>query len=233
MAEKELTPVEQLKKAAAASAVAQIQDGMVVGLGTGSTAAFIVQLLGEQVKNGFKMIGVPTSKRTLDQAVALGIPMSTLAEHPRLDLAIDGADEVEKGSLSLIKGLGGALLWEKIVASAAQRFIVIVDQTKLVDKLGTRTPVPVEVVIFGWQSADRKLRDLGANPVLRKGADGQAFVTDGGHYILDCAFGPIASPEKLNNDLDHVVGVVEHGLFIGMTREVHLAAPGGVQVIRA
>ena len=232
MPEHELTPVENLKMAAAASAVAQIKDGMVVGLGTGSTSAFIVRLLEAKVREGMRIIGVPTSKRTADAAQAAGIALSTLAEHPELDLAIDGADEVQRGNLQLIKGLGGALLWEKIVASAAKRFLVIVDETKLVDRLGGRTPVPVEVVSYGWQSAERRLRALGAKPVLRKGADGNAFVTDGGHYILDCTFGPIASPEALNNDLDHVVGVVEHGLFINMTSEVHLAAPGGVQVLK-
>jgi ribose 5-phosphate isomerase A len=163
----------------------------------------------------------------------LEIPLSTLAEHSQIDVTIDGADEVEAGSLNLIKGRGGALLREKIVASVSQRLVIVVDQSKMVERLGARESVPVEVIPFGWQVAALRLRDLGANPLLRKETGGEPFKSDGGHYILDCAFGPIASAEALAQELDHVVGVVEHGLFIGMTSEVNVGGPGGVRVVAA
>ena len=223
--------LNQWKQAAAESAVAQVSNGMVVGLGTGSTAAFAVQALGTRVREGLRIIGIPTSERTAAQARALEVPLSTLDEHPRIDVTIDGADEVETGRLHLIKGHGGALLREKIVASASERLVIVVDETKIVDHLGARESVPVEVVPFGWQGAARRLRDLGANPILRTGPGGEPFKSDGGHYILDCAFGPIASAESLADELDHIVGVVEHGLFIGMTSEVRVGGAGGVRVV--
>ena len=223
--------LNQWKQAAAESAVAQLSNGMVVGLGSGSTAAFAVQALGTRVREGLRIIGIPTSERTAAQARALEVPLSTLDEHSRIDVTIDGADEVETGSLHLIKGHGGALLREKIVASASERLVIIVDETKIVDHLGARESVPVEVVPFGWQGAARRLRDLGANPILRTGPGGEPFKSDGGHYILDCAFGPIASAESLADELDHIVGVVEHGLFIGLTSEVRVGGAGGVRVV--
>ena len=223
--------LNQWKQAAAESAVAQLSNGMVVGLGSGSTAAFAVQALGTRVREGLRIIGIPTSERTAAQARALEVPLSTLDKHSRIDVTIDGADEVETGSLHLIKGHGGALLREKIVASASERLVIVVDATKIVDHLGARESVPVEVVPFGWQGAARRLRDLGANPILRTGPGGEPFKSDGGHYILDCAFGPIASAEWLADELDHIVGVVEHGLFIGLTSEVRVGGAGGVRVV--
>ncbi len=223
--------VDELKRAAAESAVTQVRDGMIVGLGSGSTAAMAVSALGRRVREGLRIAGIPTSERTAAQAQALGIPLSTLAEHSKIDLTIDGADEVETGSLNLIKGHGGALLREKIVASVSQQLVIVVDESKLVDRLGLRQSVPVEVTPFGWQAAARKLGDLGANPVLRRNSDGEAFRSDGGHYILDCAFGPLDAAGTLANALDHVVGVVEHGLFIGLTSEVHVAGTAGVRVL--
>ncbi len=210
--------------------MAQVADGMIVGLGSGSTAAFALDALGTRVRAGLRVIGIPTSERTTAQARNLEIPLATLDEYSQIDITIDGADEVENGTLNLIKGLGGALLREKIVAEASQRLSIIVDQTKMVDRLGERGPVPIEVIPFGWQAAARTLRDLGANPVLRKGDGGDPFKSDGGHYILDCAFGPISNAETLASELDHVVGVVEHGLFIGLTSEVHVGGAGGIHV---
>ena len=222
--------VDRWKQAAAESAVARVANGMIVGLGSGSTAALAVSALGKRVREGLRIIGIPTSERTAAQARALEIPLATLAEYSQIDLTIDGADEVETGSLDLIKGLGGALLREKIVADASRRFVIVVDETKIVKHLGERGPVPVEVVPFGWQAAARKLTDLGANAVLRKGADGEPFRSDGGHYILDCTFGPIGDTKALASELDHIVGVVEHGLFIGLTSEVHVGGASGVRV---
>src|SRR5271169_4337361 len=219
------------KQAAAQSAAAQVGNGMIVGLGSGSTAAFAVQALGRRVREGLRIIGIPTSERTAALARTLEIPLSTLDEHSKIDVTIDGADEVETGSLNLIKGHGGALLREKIVAEVSERLVIVVDQTKIVDRLGVRESVPVEVIPFGWQAAAHRLRDLGANPLLRTGPDGEPFKSDGGHYILDCAFGPIASADSLARKLDHVVGVVEHGLFIGLTSEVRVGGDDGVRVV--
>lgn len=226
-----LQDTSKLKQAAAIQAVEQVRDGMIVGLGTGSTAAFAVAALGERVRGGLRIIGIPTSVRTEQQAREEGIPLATLAEHPRLDLTIDGADEVEVNSLDLIKGLGGALLREKIVASASERLVIIVDSSKLVERLGSLAPVPVEVVPFGWQATERSLIELGAQPRLRLGADGEAFLTDGGHYILDCALGPIADPPGLEERLDRTVGVIDSGLFIGLASQVIVAEPNGIRVL--
>ncbi|HMD99625.1 MAG TPA: ribose-5-phosphate isomerase RpiA [Terriglobia bacterium] len=219
---------DRLKKEAAESAVAQAQDGMIVGLGTGSTAWFAVEAVGRRVASGLRIVGIPTSKYTQEHARSLGIPLSTLAENPRIDLTIDGADEVELDTLNLIKGGGGALLREKIVASNTTRLVIVVDETKLVERLGA-FPLPVEVVPFGWQTTAQKIANVGAAPVLRTGPDGKPYVTDSGHYILDCRFGPIASPRELDGRLNGVVGVVEHGLFVGMASEVIVAGAGGVR----
>jgi len=221
----------QLKMAAAESAVSLVTDGMVVGLGTGSTAAFAVSVLGRRVSEGLRIVGIPTSEHTASQARALGIPLTSLADEPQIDLTIDGADEVEEGRLNLIKGLGGALLREKIVANASKRLVIIIHASKLAPRLASKSPVPIEVVPFGWQATARHLSELGAKPSLRRSPKGEIFVSDGGHYILDCSFEPIASPESLAGELDHVIGLVEHGLFVGMTSEVHVAGAGGVQVL--
>jgi ribose 5-phosphate isomerase A len=219
-----------LKKAAAEWAAALIEDGMVVGLGTGSTASLILEPLAARIRQGLRIVGIPTSERTAEQARALGIPLSTLADHARVDLTIDGADEVEIGTLNLIKGRGGALLREKIVASASARLVIVADESKLVERLG-RGLVPVEVVPFEWQSTARRIESLGASPALRLLPDGGAFVTDGGHYILDCAFGPISSAGSLDRELNGTVGVVEHGLFLGLTDQVGVGRTGGVEVL--
>lgn len=222
----------QLKTAAAESAAAQVTDGMIVGLGSGSTAALAVSALGRRVGEGLRIVGIPTSENTAAQARGLGIPLTSLTDESQIDMTIDGADEVEQGSLNLIKGLGGALLREKIVAHASKRLVIIVHDAKLVNRLGTGEPVPVEVVPFGWQVTARQLSGLGARPVLRRDAQGDPFVSDGGHYILDCGFAPIDNPESLARQLDHIIGVVEHGLFIGLTAEVHVAGAGGVRVLK-
>jgi ribose 5-phosphate isomerase A len=223
---------DRLKLAAAESAVAQVRDGMIIGLGTGSTAAPAVQILGERVRDGLRVIGIPTSERTAAQAKALGIPLSNLDEYPEIDMTIDGADVVDEGNLNLIKGRGGALLREKIVASATRRLAIVIHGSKLVSHMVVSEPIPVEVVPFGWQTTARRLSDLGARPLLRLDSNGQPFVSDGGHYILDCPFEPAIPPESLARELDHVVGVVEHGLFIGLTSEVHVATADGVRVLK-
>lgn len=223
---------DQLKKAAAESAVALVTDGMIVGLGTGSTATLAVSELGRRVSQGLRIVGIPTSERTAAQARALGIPLSTLAEKPDVDITIDGADEVEEGSLNLVKGRGGALLREKIVASASKRLVIIVDNHKLVTRLGTKDPVPLELVPFGWQSTVLHLAKLGAKPTMRRNPDGELFHSDGGNYIADCTFERSVSGPELAKELDHVVGLVEHGLFIGMTSEVHLAGTNGVRILK-
>lgn len=225
-----MTPSDTLKRAAAEAAVQQILDGMIVGLGTGSTAKHAVDAIGRRVAEGLRMVGIPTSERTAQQARELKIPLATFAEYSKLDIAIDGADEVELGPLNLVKGLGGALLREKIVAGAASRFIVIVDESKLVKQLGTHAPLPIEVVPFGWEVTERKLRQLGGDPKMRMNAD-KPYITDGGHYILDTSFGPIANAKELQQQLDATVGVVEHGLFVGMTSQVLIGTPDGIKTL--
>ncbi len=209
------------KKLAAESAVTQVVDGMIVGLGTGTTGEFVLLALARRIQEGLRITGVPTSEHTAARARELGIPLTEL-DGP-IDVAIDGADEVERGSLNLIKGRGGALTREKIVAQAASRFLVVVDGTKVVDGLGA-VRVPIEAVPFGWQATARR---IGATFQRRDS------VTDNGNYILDCDFGPIQSPESLADRLDHIAGVVEHGLFIGMSTEVHVGTSSGVQILRA
>jgi ribose 5-phosphate isomerase A len=227
-----MSPEDQFKMTAAESAAAQVTDGMVVGLGTGSTAKFAVDVLGRRVREGLSIVGIPTSEGTAAQARALGIPLSSLAEKPQVDMTIDGADEVEEGTLNLVKGLGGALLREKIVANASKRLVIIVHDRKLVSRLAVGSYVPVEVVPFGWQATARQLEKLSAKPSLRQKPDKEPFRSDGGNYILDCTFGPIASVESLADQLDHVIGLVEHGFFIGLASEVHVAGAGGVQILR-
>jgi ribose 5-phosphate isomerase A len=225
--------IDELKQAAATSAAAELENGMIVGLGSGSTAKLAVAAIGLRVKEGLQIIGIPTSEATAEQAHKLGIELSTLGEYPRIDLTIDGADEVELGTLNLIKGGGGNHLREKIVATASSRLIIAVDQSKLVSQLGDHAKVPVEVAQFGWQATSRHLAALNAAPTLRLGADGAPFITDGGNYILDCAFGHIKSAEALERELDGVVGVIEHGLFIGMASLVLIGTSQGVKRLDA
>lgn len=221
--------IDELKQAAANSAAEELRDGLVVGLGSGTTAKLAVAAIGRRVKEGLRIVGIPTSEQTADQARSLGIPLATLGDYPQIDVTIDGADEVELGTLNLIKGGGGNHLREKIVATASLRLIIAVDESKVVSRLGTRARVPVEVAQFGWQATARHLTDLKATPTLRLRSESEPFVTDGGNYILDCAFGMIDSPDALQRELDSVVGVIEHGLFIGMASLVVVATQGGVK----
>jgi ribose 5-phosphate isomerase A len=221
---------DHLKRAAAERAVKFVESGMVLGLGTGSTAAFVVERLAERVARGLSVVAIPTSEHTAAQARRLGIPLTSFAEHRRLDLAIDGADEVARASLDLIKGRGGALLREKIVAAASKRFVVVVDDEKLVDRLGEAAPVPVEIVQFGWQATAAAIERLGAEPELRR-SDGQPFVTDGGNFILDCRFGPIDDPQRTEQQINMIVGVVENGLFVGRSSAVVVASEGGIEIM--
>ncbi|CAN5435747.1 ribose-5-phosphate isomerase RpiA [soil metagenome] len=218
---------EALKRAAAARAVEEVEDGMVVGLGSGSTAEIAVELLAAR---RLRIVGVPTSERTAQLARTLGLALATLDEHPQLDLVIDGADQVERGTLNLVKGLGGALLREKIVASAARRMIVMVDDSKLVDRLGGHTPLPVEIVAFGWRSTLGRLERMGLRPTVRGGTE-RPFVTDGGNHIADCAIAAIDDPARLDRELSGLVGVIETGLFIGLASRVIVAGALGVEVI--
>ena len=220
---------DALKRAAAEAAVELVEDDMVVGLGTGTTAFFAVEALARRHAQGLRFVGIPTSKRTGALASAAGIPLTSFAEHRQIDLTIDGADEVERGTLNLIKGLGGALLREKIVANASRRLAIIVDETKLVDRLGARAPVPVEVVAFGLEATQASLEALGASARLRLSPGGGAFVTDSGNHILDCSFGVIADPARLEERIGRIVGVVESGLFVGRASPVFLADASGVQ----
>lgn len=219
---------DALKRQSAEVAVAAVEDGMVVGLGTGSTAKIAVDLLGERVAAGLRIIGVPTSERTATQARALGITLGELADHPELDLTIDGADEVHTGTLDLIKGLGGALVREKIVAAASRRMIVIVDESKLVTRLGG-VRLPVEVVRFGWQATLRHLERAGAAGVLRQ-ADGAPFVTDNGNHIIDCQV-DIPDPAALDARLNAIPGVVMSGLFIGIASRVIAGTESGPRIL--
>jgi ribose 5-phosphate isomerase A len=230
-----MDPSEQQrwKKAAAEAAAALVQDGMVLGLGTGSTAAFFLAALGRRIsEEHLRISGIPTSEGTAVQARSLKIPLTNFGENAQIDLTVDGADEVERSTLALIKGHGGALLREKIVAAASTRMIVIADQTKLSERLGSLVSVPVEVVPFGWEVTQRRLGELAGSPSLRLGKDGKPFVTDSGHYIIDCAFGPMENPKDTAHHLDHVIGSVEHGIFLKFASEVIVGGPDGVTILR-
>jgi ribose 5-phosphate isomerase A len=220
------------KQIAAESAAALVKNGMVIGLGSGSTAEIAMRILGEKVENGLRIIGVPTSHKSEQLARAFGVPLATLEDYPELDLTIDGADEVELGSLDLIKGRGGALLREKIVASSSRQLIIVVDESKIINRLGSHGEVPVEIVSFGWQSTAHRLEKLGWEPVLRSESGGAPFVTDGGHYILDCSFEKGISIQSRAPQLHDTVGVVEHGMFLGMATEVHVGGATTVRILR-
>ncbi len=224
---------DDLKQEAALAALDYVRDGMVLGLGTGSTAAKFVDALGAKVAAGLKVLCVPTSEATRKQAAGLGIALTTLDETPLLDLTIDGADEIDD-QLRLIKGGGGALLREKIVATASGRMVVIADDTKLVETLG-KFPLPVEIVRFGATVTQRLVEAMSGEAgcegevALRTAKNGAPFVTDEGHLILDCAFGRIPEPEVLAYALNRIPGVVEHGLFLGLADLAIVAGPGGVR----
>jgi ribose 5-phosphate isomerase A len=239
--------MDRLKRQAAARALEDVRDGMQLGLGTGSTAKHFVELLGERVRAGLKVIGVPTSEATRLDALRCGVPLTTLDEIDHLDITIDGADEIDP-ELNLIKGGGGALLREKIVAAASDRMIVIADETKWVPTLG-RFPLPIEVIPFGLgatrraiekafaqcgvsgQMAVRKAKDRAKDGAKGAAEDGHVFVTDGGHWIVDAQLGRIADPAHLATALSAIPGVVEHGLFIGLASSAVLAGGEGIRVI--
>ena len=226
---------ETYKREAASGALDFVEPGMRLGLGTGSTARPFVELLGERVRAGLDVVAVPTSEATRAQAEQCGIPLTTLDETPELDLTIDGADEIS-ADLTLIKGGGGALLREKIVAAASDRMIVIADESKSVEVLG-RFPLPVEIVPFGLAATRRAIGEAFAQSgvsgqmVVRKGKDGHVFVTDGGHWIVDAHLGRIADAPRLAGLLALIPGVVEHGLFIGLASIEILAGPEGIRVV--
>jgi ribose 5-phosphate isomerase A len=221
---------DQEKQAAARASLRFVQDGDVVGLGTGSTAAYAIRFLAEHVHAGLKIRGIPTSVRTKELAKTAGIPLTNLDEVQCIDVTIDGADEFDP-QLNLIKGGGGALLHEKIVASASRLLVIIADSSKQVPVLG-KFPLPVEVVPFAQVLVARKIEALGAKVKIRQTAEGKPFLTDEHHHILDCHFGQIADPPALARKLEAIPGVVEHGLFIGMANVVLVARNGNVQELR-
>jgi ribose 5-phosphate isomerase A len=218
------------KEDAGRAAAKLVRDGDVVGLGTGSTAYFAVIALGERVKAGLKILGVPTSLQTADLARAVGIPLTTLDQHPELDITIDGADELDS-KLNLIKGGGGALLREKVVASASKRMVVVADSSKVVTTLG-KFPLPVEVISFARAVVEKKIASLGASVKLRASRDGSPYVTDNGNQILDCSFGKIEDPAMLARSLGDVPGVLGHGLFVGLAELAFVGRDHGIEEIK-
>lgn len=223
--------MEAAKRAVGEAAAALVEDGMLVGLGTGSTVCYLIEALGRRAREeGLRIVGVPTSEATAAQATALGIPLAE--PEATIDLAIDGADEVERGTLRLIKGLGGALLREKMVAQLARRFVVVADATKVVECLGDRAPLPIEVVRFGLAATTRRIAEAGGAPTLRQAGE-KPFVTDNGNVVLDCAgFAPIRDPFTLERTLRAIAGVVGTGLFLDMAeRAIVAGADGGVSTM--
>lgn len=220
-----------LKEMAAREAVKYVKDGMVIGLGSGSTASIAIKLLGDKVKEGWRLTGIPTSRESEILGKSAGITIGELKDHPDVDLTIDGADEVDPG-LNLIKGLGGALVREKIVAAATKVEIIIVDESKLVGYLGQKAPLPVEIVKFASESTIRRLRRFGCVPTLRE-KGGLAFITDNGNLIADCKFSRIENPAEMESDLNLVPGVVDNGLFVGLADKVIVASKAGVRTIES
>jgi len=220
----------QEKQAAAREAVRLVEPGTIVGLGSGSTATYAIRFLAERVGQGLNITAIPTSLKTKQLAEQLGIPLTTLEEHPAIDIDIDGADEIDP-HLNLIKGGGGALLREKIIASVSKRFVVVAESVKQVPYLG-KFPLPVEVIAFAQPIVKTRIESLGAKVSLRRYAYGNPYVTDEGHHILDCTFGRIEDPPALARKLDGIPGVVEHGLFIGMAELALVGKDGGVIRVR-
>ena len=218
-----------MKKQAAEKAVQYIEDGMVIGLGTGSTVEFAVKKIGELVKGGLKIKGIPTSLKTKRLATELKIPLIELDEHTEIDITIDGADEVDS-NLNLIKGGGGALTREKIIAYHSKKVIITVDETKIVKGLGCDSFLPVEITKFGWPATKKALEGLGCTGELRKIMD-EAFITDNQNYIIDCDFGKIADPEALEKEINNIPGVLENGLFIGLADEVIVGSKQGMMTL--
>jgi ribose 5-phosphate isomerase A len=227
------TEQERLKQQAGEFAAQFISSGMIVGLGHGSTAIYAIRRIAQLFKEGAlkDILGIPCSNRVAQDAAALGIPLTSLAEHPIIDITIDGADEVAR-NLDVIKGGGGALLREKIVAQATKREIIVVDESKLSPVLGTHFAVPVEVATFGWQIQAVYLETLGAKVTVRRDTTGEPFLTDQGNYLLDCQFGAIANPDQLAAQLSTRAGIIEHGLFLGLVSEVIVAHPSGIEHLK-
>ncbi len=220
---------DALKRQAALRVLDYVRDGMVIGLGSGTTAEICAAELGQRVREGLRVAGVPSSRKVARVAREAGLPLESLNDHRRLNLAFDGADEIELRTFGLIKGRGGSLLCEKLVAVASDLQIIIADDSKLVTTLGERMPVPVEVVKFGWRRTAEALERLGGRPTLRE-QDGQPFITDEGHYILDARFAPIKDPKRLATEIKLLTGVVEHGLFLDLAHRVIVAGVDGVKV---
>lgn len=222
--------IEEAKKNAALEAVKHIKGGLIVGLGSGSTAAYAIQEIGRLIhQKNWKILGVPTSYQAFLLAVDNGISITTLNEHPKLDLTIDGADQVDP-DLNLIKGMGGALTKEKIVALASKQNIIVTDETKLTKKLGTNQPVPIEVLPFAIALVESRIKKMKGNPILREGKGKVGpIITDNGNFIVDADFGPIDAPDKLNSELKSIPGLVETGLFINTADTVYIGASKGVQ----
>lgn len=229
----EMPLLDSYKQQAAERALEHVQTGMRLGLGTGSTARYVVEGLATRLRDGRlrDIVGVPTSEATAALARSLDVPLATLDDQSTLDLAIDGADEIDP-QLNLIKGLGGALLREKIVAAAAATFVIVADHTKIVRILGERTALPVEVIPFGMRPCGQHLRDLGCIPLLRRRVDGTPFVTDEGNYILDCRFNTMNEPASLGIAIRAIPGVVDHGLFVDMASVAYVAGTDGVTILR-
>lgn len=227
---KDIGDVATMKERAATFAADLVQDGMLVGLGSGSTSTLMVHALARRAQAGLRFEGVPTSDATETLATSLGLRVFSLEDRPRLDLALDGADEVDP-ALNLIKGLGGAMLREKLVATAAARLVIMVDASKIVTRLGEHSPVPVEVIRFGWTRARDALAALGARAERRMAGDAP-FITDTGNYVVDCWFDPQSDVAGLGEAIKALTGVVEHGLFIGMTEQVVVGHPDRVEVLR-
>ena len=221
---------DEQKQAAGELAASWVESGMVVGLGTGSTAAHAIRGIGARIADGqlHGVLGIPTSKASEVEALAAGIELTTLGEHSVVDLTIDGADEVDP-NLDLIKGAGGALWREKMVAQASVREVIVIDESKLTPQLGGRIALPVEVAIFGWRPESEYLDDMGAGVAVRRAGGGAEFVTDEGNWILDCAFPPIADTARLAGMLSRRAGIVEHGLFLDLATDLLVASPNGVE----
>jgi ribose 5-phosphate isomerase A len=222
---------DEEKAAAARKSLEYVKDGMIVGLGSGSTATFAIQFLGEQVRAGLKIRGIPTSRASEALARSLNIPLTTFEEVSYTDVTIDGADEVAPG-LALIKGGGGALLHEKIVAAASRQLVIVADAHKIVERLG-RFPLPVEVIPFAASPVKAKLEKIGAHPVLRTAHGGSPYITDEGNYIYDCHYEQIPDPAAVAHTIKSMTGVVEHGLFLGLASVAIIAGPTGARVMTA
>ncbi|MEO8285824.1 MAG: ribose 5-phosphate isomerase A [Chloroflexota bacterium] len=223
---------DELKHEAALRAVKYVRDGMVLGLGSGTTAEHAVKEIGRRVQeDGLRVRGVPTSDKIGTLAVESGIHLTSLEQDPQIDLTIDGADEVDLKTLNAIKGLGGALLREKIVALASREEILIVDESKVVRRLGEHTPVPVEVVQFGWSRTRDELQKLDCIATRRESPTGAPFVTDSGNYLIDCKFPYVKNPQRLSDNIIRITGVIEHGLFLNIARRIIIASEAGVRVV--